>query len=114
MGCCVVLTIGGEGRCPCLAERLGSNFVSNFGSYFVPWKSLLPGKERGGKWGDNNEELNAEVNIGGGGIKLAENPAVDETENGNDGIDVGDIHGEAISNKIKIKYFWLIQNLVKI
>ena len=34
--CCVVLIAGGEGREPCRAERLGSNFASNLGSYFDP------------------------------------------------------------------------------
>ena len=94
-GCCVVIIVGGEGRGPCLAERLGSNLVSNLGSYLDPWKSLPPGKESGGKWGDSNEELNADVNIGGWGIKLAENAPEEEFENGIGGIDVGDIHGDA-------------------
>ena len=34
--------------------------------------------------------------MGGGGIKLAENADDEELENGNDGNDVGDIHGDAI------------------
>ena len=35
------------------------------------------------------------MNIGGGGIKLAEKVADAELENGREGIDVGDIQGEA-------------------
>ena len=35
------------------------------------------------------------MNIGGGGMKLAEKPADEELENGRDGIEVGDIQGDA-------------------
>ena len=54
----------------------------------------MPGIVSGGKWGDIIEELNADEKIGGGGIKLAENPVEDTTENGKD---VGDIRGEAVN-----------------
>ena len=93
--CGVVLILGGEGSGPCLADRFGSNFVSNFGSYFEFCKSFPPGKERGGKWGASKDELNAEVNIGGWGTKLGEKVADEEFENGRDGIEVGDIQGDA-------------------
>ena len=91
----LALILGGEGSGPCLADRLGSNLVSNFGSYFELCNSFPPGKERGGKWGASKDELNAEVKIGGGGMKLAEKVADEEFENGRDGIDVGDIQGDA-------------------
>ena len=55
---------------------------------------MPPGRVSGGKWGEIREELNADVKIGGGGIKLVENPVEDEAENGKD---VGDIRGEAVN-----------------
>ena len=41
------------------------------------------------------------MKIGGGGIKPGGKVPEEELENGKDGIDVGDIHGEAIRNCIK-------------
>ena len=95
LACWEDLICGGDGSGPCLAERFGSYLVSNLGSYFDACNSFPPGKERGGKWGAINDELNAEVKTGGGGMKLAEKAADEELENCRDGREVGDIHGDA-------------------
>ena len=56
-----------------------------------------------------------EVNIGGWGTKLGEKVADEELENGRDGIEVGDIQGDAkIFEKHLFKFSLIFKTIIEI